>query len=187
MPDKLEQYQHDTQVEGPNEVWPLYGAGLENLGRDGKPIEVPLPPYGPDELLVRHDACGLCFSDIKVITLGQKHPRIFRDISQDPIVLGHEVTMTVVGVGENLRDQYKVGDRFIIQADIFVKGVGYAYGYMIQGGLSKYGVIDQRILNGDDGNYLDPRAARDRLRRKRADRTVGVCHRRVSAWNIARP
>src|SRR4030067_915766 len=27
---------------------------------------------------------------------------------------------------------------------------------MIQGGLSKYGVIDQRILNGDDGNYLIP-------------------------------
>ncbi len=156
MPDKLEQYQHNSKVEGPNEVWPLYGAGLENLGRDGKPIEVPLPQYGPDELLVRHDACGLCFSDIKVITLGQQHPRIFRDISQDPIVLGHEVTMTVVGVGQNLRDQYKVGDRFIIQADIFVKGVGYAYGYMIQGGLSRYGVIDQRILNGDDGNYLIP-------------------------------
>jgi hypothetical protein len=37
-----------------------------------------------------------------------------------------------------------------------VGGVGYAYGYMIQGGLSKYGVIDQRILNGDDGNYLLP-------------------------------
>ena len=40
-----------------------------------------------------------------------------------------------MGVGENLRDQYKVGDRFIIQADIYVKGVNYAYGYMLQGGL----------------------------------------------------
>jgi L-sorbose 1-phosphate reductase len=37
-----------------------------------------------------------------------------------------------------------------------VGGVGQAYGYMIQGGLSKYAVIDQRILNGDDGNYLVP-------------------------------
>ncbi len=71
-------------------------------------------------------------------------------------MLGHEVSMTVVGVGENLRDQYRVGDRFIVQADIFVGGVGYAYGYEIQGGLSQYGVIDQRILNGDDGNYLIP-------------------------------
>jgi threonine dehydrogenase-like Zn-dependent dehydrogenase len=157
MSDKLVAYQKGAQpVKGPNRLWPLYGAGLENLGRDGQSIETPLPQYGSDELLVRHDACGLCFSDIKVISLGQEHPRIFRDIKQDPVVLGHEVTLTVVGVGENLRDQYKVGDRFIVQAEIYVKGVNYAYGYMLQGGLSKYAVIDQRILNGDDGNYLIP-------------------------------
>ena len=156
MSDKIAQYQSGKQIKGPNRLWPLYGAGMENLGRDGKPIEVPIPQYGPDELLVRHDACGLCFSDIKVISLGQEHPRITRDIQKEPIVLGHEVTMTVVGVGENLRDRYKVGDRFIIQADIVVGGKGYAYGYLIQGGLSKYGVIDQRVLNGDDGNYLIP-------------------------------
>ena len=115
-----------------------------------------MPRYGPDELLVRHDATGLCFSDIKVIRLGPDHPRIYRDMRSQPVVLGHEVSMTVVGVGEKLRDQYKVGDRFIIQADIFVNGVGYAYGYEIQGGLSQFGLIDQRILNGDDGNYLIP-------------------------------
>jgi len=71
-------------------------------------------------------------------------------------VLGHEVSMTVVGVGQNLRHQYHVGDRLIIQADIYEKGVSMAYGYEIQGGLSQYNVIDQRILNGDDGNYLLP-------------------------------
>jgi threonine dehydrogenase-like Zn-dependent dehydrogenase len=157
MSDKLSEYEQVAKpIKGPNQLLPLYGAGMQNLGRDGKPIEAPLPQYGPDELLVRHDACGLCFSDIKVVSQGQEHPRIFRDIQSDPVVLGHEVSMTVVGVGENLRGQYKIGDRFIIQADIFVGGVGYAYGYMIQGGLSKYAVIDQRILNGDDGNYLIP-------------------------------
>ena len=156
MADKLEQYQRANQVNGPNTLWPLYGAGFERLGRDGRPIDVPLQTYGPEELLVRHDACGLCFSDIKVISLGQEHPRITRNISQEPVVLGHEVAVTVVGVGKNLLDRYRVGDRFIVQADIFVGGVGQAYGYMIQGGLSKYGVIDQRVLNGDDGNYLIP-------------------------------
>lgn len=139
-----------------NHLWPLYGKGLENLGKDNAPIVVEMPEYGPDELLVRHDACGLCFSDIKVIRLGEDHPRIYREMQKEPVVLGHEVSMTVVGVGENLRDQYKKGDRFIIQADIFVDGVGYAYGYEIQGGLSQYNVIDQRVLNGDDGNYLIP-------------------------------
>jgi D-arabinose 1-dehydrogenase-like Zn-dependent alcohol dehydrogenase len=137
-------------------LWPLYGAGFENLGRDGKMIEVPLPEYGPDELLVRHDAVGICFSDIKVIRSGQNHPRIYRDMSEEPVVLGHEVILTVVGIGENLRDQYKIGDRFIVQADIYVDGVGWAYGYEIQGGFSQYNRIDQRVLNGDGGNYLLP-------------------------------
>lgn len=154
--DKLAIYRSGAVVKGPNVYWPLYGAGMENLGKDGRPLQAPLPQFGADELLVRHDACGLCFSDIKVITAGQNHPRIFKDMTKDPVVLGHEVAMTVVGVGDNLREQYKVGDRFIIQADIYVKGVNYAYGYMLPGGLSKYGVIDQRILNGDDGNYLLP-------------------------------
>jgi len=49
-----------------------------------------------------------------------------------------------------------VGDRYIIQADIHAGGVNLAYGYEIQGGLSQYNVMDQRILNGDDGNYLIP-------------------------------
>ena len=139
-----------------NRLWPLYGAGLENLGKNNQPIEVPIPEYGPDELLVRHDACGLCFSDIKIIRLGQNHPRIYRDMQKEPVVMGHEVCITIVGVGENLKNQYNPGDTFILQADIFIDGIGYAYGYEIQGGLSEYNVIDQRVLNGDHGNYLIP-------------------------------
>jgi D-arabinose 1-dehydrogenase-like Zn-dependent alcohol dehydrogenase len=119
-------------------------------------IERPLPGYGPDELLVRHDATGICFSDIKVIRAGQNHPRIYRNMAEDPVVLGHEISLTVVGVGEHLRNQYQVGDRFIVQADIYINGVGYAYGYEIQGGFSQYNVIDQRVLHGDGGNYLLP-------------------------------
>lgn len=157
MSEKFETYREGHKPDKKtNRLWPLYGAGLENFGKNDLPIEVPFPSFGADELLVRHDACGLCFSDIKVIRLGQDHPRIYRSMQADPVVLGHEIAMTVVGVGENLQDQYKKGDRFILQADIFIDGVSYAYGYEIQGGLSQYNVIDQRILNGDHGNYLIP-------------------------------
>jgi threonine dehydrogenase-like Zn-dependent dehydrogenase len=155
--EKLERYRRgDAPLPEKNIIWPLYGAGFENLGRDGRPIEVPMPEYSSDELLVRHDACGHCFSDIKVIRLGEDHPRIYRDMNADPVVLGHEVCMTVVGVGEDLRDRYKVGDRITLQTDIYVDGVGYAYGYEIQGGLSLYTVIDQRVMNNDQGNFLIP-------------------------------
>jgi len=157
MSDKLTDYRRaNTPLPERNCLWPLYGAGFENLGRDGRPIEVEMPKFGPDELLVRHDAVGLCFSDIKIIRLGEEHPRIYRNMKENPVVQGHEVSMTVVGVGQNLRDQYHVGHRFIIQADIYVDGVNLAYGYEIQGGLSQYNVIDRRVLAGDDGNYLIP-------------------------------
>ncbi|MCS6776766.1 MAG: zinc-binding dehydrogenase [Chloroherpetonaceae bacterium] len=137
--------------------WHLYGAGLENLGRDGRPEEVEVPQYGPNELLVRQDACGLCFSDTKVIALGANHPRLTgRDLARDPVVLGHEVAVTVVGVGENLRDRFKVGDRFVVQADVFYQGVSMAYGYVIPGGLAEYSVIPQEIIEGDEGCYLLP-------------------------------
>jgi threonine dehydrogenase-like Zn-dependent dehydrogenase len=138
-------------------LWPLYGQELENLGRDGQPIQTPMPECGPDQLLVRHDAVGLCFSDTKVIHAGESHPRLHgRDMKHDPVVLGHEVALTVMQVGANRADRFKVGDRFIIQADILYKGVGLAYGYALRGGLQQYNLIGPEVLDGDDGCYLLP-------------------------------
>ena len=138
-------------------LWPLYGAGFENLGRDGQAIQVPMPDYGPDELLIRHDAVGLCFSDVKVIRAGDHHPRLQgRDMKANPVTLGHEIALTIMGVGENLREKFAVGERYIMQADIYVDGQTYAYGYVLQGGLSQYNVVGEEVLNGDDGCYLLP-------------------------------
>jgi len=158
MSEKIVDYKTGVVEDFPEEniVMPLYGKGFENLGKDGMPIQVNFPEYGPDELLVRHDAVGLCFSDIKIIKQGEEHARIYRTMADNPVVMGHEVTMTIVGIGENLKDEYKLGDRFIMQSDIYVNGIGYAYGYEIQGGMSLFNVIDKRILEGDGGNYLIP-------------------------------
>ena len=155
MTDKLTTYRRaDSPLPKDNRLLPLYGAGFENIGKEGRPIAVPVPPYGPDELLIRHDACGLCFSDIKVIAQGQNHPRIFRDMQKEPVVLGHEVSMTVIGVGGNLREVYKVGDRLTLETDILTKGKSLAYGYWFQGGLSQYSVIGPEIYASDLGNNL---------------------------------
>lgn len=140
-----------------NWLWPLYGQGLENLGRDSQPIPVEMPVCGPDELLVRHDAVGLCFSDTKVIAAGEHHPRLAgRDMRADPVVLGHEVALTVMQVGANRRERFQVGDRFIMQADIYYQGVGLAYGYALRGGLQQYNTVGKEILDGDEGCYLLP-------------------------------
>lgn len=158
MNDRLISYKQAKEPI-PNTQWlmPLYGKGFDSLGRDGKPIQVPVPDYGPDELLVRHDACGLCFSDVKVIRAGEAHPRLQgRDMHRNPVVLGHEVALTVVGVGENMREQYAVGQRFVVQADVWYKGRNLAYGYALQGGLSQYSVVGDEVLRGDHGSYLLP-------------------------------
>jgi L-sorbose 1-phosphate reductase len=143
----------------PEEIlsWQLKGSGLENIGSKGRPDTVPFPRYSEDDLIARVDACGLCFSDIKLISSGGAHPRIEgRNLAKNPTVPGHEVAMTIVGVGENRKAAFKLGSRFIIQADIFYKGKGMAFGYAIPGGLSQYVVIGKEILDGDEGCYLLP-------------------------------
>lgn len=156
--DILEQYRRgELPLPEENWAWFLYGAGLENFGRDGHPESRPMPTYGPRELLARVDACGICFSDIKIIKAGGDHPRLYgRDLARDPIIIGHEVALTIVGVGDELRDQYKIGERFVVQADVYYRGVNLAFGYMLYGGFQQYVVLGDEILRGDHGCYLIP-------------------------------
>ena len=158
MTDVLRKYK-DAKYPLPEKIltWPLYGAGMESFGKDGKPVEVPMPKHGPDELLVRVDAISICLSDIKVINQGNKHPRITgRDLVNDPVTLGHEAAVTVVGVGENVKDRFKIGERYIVQADVFVGGKSLAWGYVLPGAQTQYQVIGREVLNGDEGCYLLP-------------------------------
>ncbi len=143
----------------PQEIlsWQLKGSGLDNIGVKGRPDTVSFPKYTEDNLIARVDAVGLCFSDIKLLSAGSSHPRIEgRDLAKNPTVPGHEVSMTIVGVGDAWKGKFRLGSRYIIQADIFYKGKGVAFGYAIPGGLSQYVVIGREILEGDEGCYLLP-------------------------------
>ena len=134
--------------------WNLYGAGLENLGRDGKPERLPVPQPAPNEILVRINAVGICFSDLKILRLGEAHPKIARDLRTHPAVMGHEICCTVVQVGEALRGRFHVGERYIVQADVYVNGRVQAVGYALDGGYTQYTVFGEPVLNGDAGCYL---------------------------------
>jgi len=138
-------------------AWQLHGAGLENIGTDGAPESLELRPPAANEVMLRVDAVGLCQSDIKIIKQGGAHPRLRgRDLSADPTVLGHECAATIEAVGDDWKDQFSPGQRFIVQADIYYKGIGYAFGYVIPGGLAQYCYLDERALAGDEGCYLLP-------------------------------
>ena len=136
-------------------AWQVFGAGLENFGCDEQPVEIEVPQPGPRELLARVDAAGLCFSDVKILRLGGEHPRLYgRDLATDPIIPGHEAALTIVKVGSDIADQFNVGDRFVVQADIFYQGMNLAFGYMLPGALEQYVLLGKEILEGDEGLYL---------------------------------
>lgn len=158
MVDKFELYRKaEEQVPELTWAWQMYGAGVENIGRDGRPEQVPVGEPGPDQLLVRVDAVGMCFSDVKLIKQGGAHPKLYnRDLKKEPTRLGHEAALTVMKVGENLRGKYHPGQRLALQPDIYQNGRSTAYGYTIPGGLIQYHLIGPEVLDADDGAYVIP-------------------------------
>ncbi len=138
-------------------AWNLYGAGLENMGHNGLPEGFSVPEPGDDQLLVRIDSVGVCFSDVKIMKQGGSHPKLYnRNLAVDPTRLGHEVALTVVKVGRNLQEQYHAGQRLAVQPDIYQQGKSTAYGYTIPGGLIQYHLIGAEVLETDAGACLLP-------------------------------
>jgi threonine dehydrogenase-like Zn-dependent dehydrogenase len=157
MSDVISKYKAlDYKLPEQNLAWRMHEAGVENFGKDGTDT-LPVPKPGPDEVLLRVDTIGICFSDVKLITQGSSHPRITgRDLQKEPVTPGHEVSLTVVEAGENYKDKYKPGDRFIVQADVYYKGANIAFGYALPGGMEQFVTVGEPVLNGDEGSYLIP-------------------------------
>ncbi|NUM46108.1 MAG: alcohol dehydrogenase catalytic domain-containing protein, partial [Anaerolineales bacterium] len=158
MGEKYQAYRSITYpIPDKSWAWNLYGAGLESMGHDGAPEAFSVPEPGDDQLLVRIDSIGVCFSDVKIIQQGGRHPKLYnRDLSVDPTRLGHEVALTVVRAGKNLQGKYHIGQRLAVQPDIYQQGKSTAYGYTIPGGLVQYHLIGEEVLNTDAGACLLP-------------------------------
>ena len=148
-----------ADLDRPDEAWAwnIYGAGEENMGKDDQPELLPIPEPAADQMLVRIDSVGLCFSDVKILRAGGSHPKLYnRDLSKEPTRLGHEVSLTVIEVGEGLKDRYHAGQRLAVQPDIYQEGKSTAYGYTIPGGLIQYHLMGAEMLDTDDGACLLP-------------------------------
>jgi L-iditol 2-dehydrogenase len=118
--------------------------------------DMPLPPVGPDEVLVRVEACGICGSDVHGYD-GSSGRRI------PPIVMGHEAAGTVAAVGSQVRG-YAEGDRvtfdstvycgrcsFCLSGDVNLcdnrQVIGVSCGdYRRHGAFAEFVVVPERIL-----------------------------------------
>ena len=158
MGEKYQAYRSlNYPIPTQTQAWNLYGAGLENMGQDGRTEAFPVLEPGDDQLLVRIDSVGVCFSDIKVLKQGSSHPKLYnRDMRKEPTRLGHEVSLTVIKVGKDLQDTYHAGQRLAVQPDIYQNGKSTAYGYTVPGGLTQYHLIGKEVLITDSGACLLP-------------------------------
>ncbi len=138
------------------------------LDAPGLPLvcrEVPVPRPGPDQVLIKVRACGVCRTDLHVVDGDLKDAKL-------PIIPGHEIVGTVVQAGEKANG-FREGDR------IGVPWLGYTCGqcrfcrsgrenlcdrpkftgYTLDGGYAEYAVADRRYCFPLPAGYSDAAAA----------------------------
>jgi threonine dehydrogenase-like Zn-dependent dehydrogenase len=138
----------------------LDGAGPEHLSVR----RVPVPRPGPEQLLARVDAAGICTSVNKLLDQGSRHPLMHGwDPAAHPVIAGDEGVVTLVETGEALRDAYRPGQRFAVQPAVDLAPIQHleryrdhgrgvakiAVGYTLPGLLAEYVLIGEEVLAAD--------------------------------------
>jgi threonine dehydrogenase-like Zn-dependent dehydrogenase len=137
---------------------------LDGTGFDHLQIrEVPVHRPGPQQMLARVDAAGICTSNIKLVEQGSNHSLLYGwDLTRYPLILGDEGSVTLVEVGEELRGSYRPGERYVIQPAIDYPPINHreryrdgakgvekiAVSYTLAGHLAEYILITEEILAG---------------------------------------
>ena len=159
---ELPKTQHAVQLVGPGEL------------KLNRAKTVPTP--GPHEILVKVEAVGLCFSDLKLLKQFHDHVRksevvagieksVLKGIQSYvpgglPVVPGHEVVCRIIAVGDQVK-QHHVGERCLVQTDYrqlpTAAGSNAAFGYNFDGGLQEYTLLDERVVIAPSGErFLIP-------------------------------
>lgn len=140
-----------------NQVWYYMGQGMDSFGVQDSWVEQELTEPGADEVLVRVDAVAICASDIKMIRMGNAYPLFKnRDFKKNPAILGHELSLTIVRAGENLKNIWKPGMRIGIQPDVYKDTIRYCIGVNVAGGMQKFMLLQESVFHSDQGVTIFP-------------------------------
>jgi threonine dehydrogenase-like Zn-dependent dehydrogenase len=120
--------------------------------RDLRIEEFELPPIGEDEILAKVVSDSLCMSSYKAAIQGKDHKRIPGDVSENPVIIGHEFAGEIIEVGSRWRSQFKAGEKFAIQPALnypdgpvgLLGAPGYSYPHL--GGNATYVVIPKEVM-----------------------------------------
>ena len=134
----------------------------------GKPLQLtdlPKPDPGPDQVLIRVSACGICRTDLHVIDADLTEPVL-------PLVPGHQIVGKIEALGETV-SQFSVGQR--IGVPWLGGSCGHCWfcehdkenlcdearytGYQINGGFAEYAVADMRYCFPIPEGFSDLQAA----------------------------
>jgi alcohol dehydrogenase, propanol-preferring len=130
-----------------------------------KEVELPVPRPGPDQVLIRVRACGVCRTDLHVVDGELTEPKL-------PLVPGHEIVGTAVVKGHSV-DRFAVGDRVGVPWLGFTCGTcrycragrenlcdrARFTGYQLDGGYAEFTLADQHYVFALPGAYGDAEAA----------------------------
>jgi propanol-preferring alcohol dehydrogenase len=138
---------------------------LEAPGTGLREAELPRPEPGPEQLLIRVAACGVCRTDLHVVDGELPNPKL-------PLVPGHEIVGTVVQKGarvDRFREAERVGVAWlgrtcgtcrycIAGRENLCDRPGFT-GYTLDGGYAEYTVADHRYCFSIPARYSDAEAA----------------------------
>jgi L-iditol 2-dehydrogenase len=125
-------------------------AAVLHAAYDLRVEEVPVPTPGPEDVLVRVRACGICASDVHYFV----HGRIGQYVVEQPMIVGHELAGDVVAVGPAVRS-LAVGARVALEPGVtcgrcqmcksgrynLCPDVSFFATPPVQGAMSEYAVI----------------------------------------------
>ena len=121
----------------------LYGSN------DVRLEEFELPELSSDEILIKIVCDSVCMSTYKTIKQGAAHLRVPNDVSENPVMIGHEFCAEIVEVGEKWKDNYAIGEKVIMPPVLSYLGgyetVGYTFPHI--GGLSTYSIVPEHAIS----------------------------------------
>src|SRR2546421_3552395 len=138
---------------------------LEAVRTPLREVERPTPVPGPEQVLIRVHACGVCRTDLHVVDGELTDPKL-------PLVPGHEIIGRVVQRGE-AAERFAIGDRVGVPWLGWTCGVcdycraglenlcdrARFTGYQIDGGYAELTIADERYCFPLPDRYSDAEAA----------------------------